>query len=67
MPLQDEYVRTALRLPPDLHNKVHQAADAAGRSFNAEIIARLAASFEGHPLEARVAALEKAVSQLRKK
>lgn len=39
---QDEYVRTALRLPPDLHEKVKSAARAAGHTMNAEIIARVA-------------------------
>lgn len=38
---QDDWVRTALRLPAELHAQVHAAADAAGRSFNAEIIERL--------------------------
>jgi hypothetical protein len=42
---QDEYVRTALRVPPDLHRALHDAADAAGHSFNAEIIGRLQGSF----------------------
>ena len=42
---QDDYVRTALRVPPDLHKALHEAADAAGHSFNAEIIGRLQGSF----------------------
>lgn len=57
---QDEYIRTALRLPPDLHARVHEAADKAGRSFNAELIARIAASFDTG-LEDRIARLESAV------
>jgi predicted HicB family RNase H-like nuclease len=38
---QSEYVKTALRLPPDLHAALHADADRAGRSLNAEILARL--------------------------
>lgn len=41
---QDDYIRTALRLPPELHASIHASAEKAGRSFNAEIIARLAAA-----------------------
>jgi hypothetical protein len=40
---QDDYVKTALRLPRGLHGEVMAAAEANGRSFNAEIIARLSA------------------------
>lgn len=46
MARQDDYIRTALRLPPDMHKALHDSADASGKSFNAEIIARLQASFE---------------------
>jgi hypothetical protein len=42
---QDDFQKTALRLPRDLHEKVVSAANASGRSMNAEIIARLQASF----------------------
>lgn len=35
-----------LRLPPDLKERVQEAAKAANRSMNAEIVARLGASFE---------------------
>lgn len=38
---QDDYIRTALRLPRDLHADVQAAAEKAGRSMNAEIIDRL--------------------------
>lgn len=37
--------KTALRLPRDLHQMVSEAARNAGHSMNAEIIARLRASF----------------------
>lgn len=42
---QDDFHKTGLRLPRDLHAKLHEAAAAAGRSYNSEIIARLEASF----------------------
>jgi hypothetical protein len=45
MKKQADYVKTALRVPRDLHTQLHQAADASERSFNAEIVARLEASF----------------------
>lgn len=67
MALQDEYIKTALRLPPDLHERVHQAADKAGRSFNSELIARLAGSFEAGDVQVRLAAIEAALAQLLKK
>ncbi|PZU65247.1 Arc family DNA-binding protein [Sphingobium sp.] len=35
-----------LRLPPDLKSRVQKSADEANRSMNAEIIARLEASFD---------------------
>jgi hypothetical protein len=41
---QDEYVKTAIRLPPELHAEVKRAAKAAGRPMNAELIARVASS-----------------------
>jgi regulator of replication initiation timing len=43
---QDDYLKTALRLPRDLHAKIQEAATASGRSMNAEIVARLEKSFE---------------------
>jgi predicted nuclease with TOPRIM domain len=38
---QDDYIKTALRLPRMLHHDVQNAAESAGRSMNAEIIERL--------------------------
>lgn len=37
--------KTALRLPQDLHQMVIDAAHQSGRSMNAEIVARLRATF----------------------
>ncbi|MGJ7533906.1 MULTISPECIES: Arc family DNA-binding protein [unclassified Variovorax] len=38
---QDDYMKTALRLPRDLHAKIQEAATASGKSLNSELIARL--------------------------
>lgn len=46
MAQQDDFIRTALRVPPTLHKAIHEAAAAANRTFNAEIISRLQQSFE---------------------
>lgn len=42
---QDDFQKTALRLPKDLHARIHAAAAETGRSYNAEIVMRLQASF----------------------
>lgn len=42
---QDDYMKTALRLPRDVHARIQEAATAAGRSMNAEMVARLQESF----------------------
>ncbi len=49
MATQDDYIRTALRVPPDLHAQIHGAAKENNRTFNAEIVARLQASLEATP------------------
>jgi predicted transcriptional regulator len=38
---QDDYIKTALRLPRELHAEIKDAAEYHGRSMNAEIISRL--------------------------
>lgn len=43
---QDDFLKTALRMPRDLHEQIQSAAKATGRSMNAEIISRLQQSFE---------------------
>ncbi|ATA55197.1 hypothetical protein CKY39_19750 [Variovorax boronicumulans] len=43
---QKDFVKTALRLPPDLHAAVHEAAQKSGRSYNAELVDRVGKSFE---------------------
>jgi hypothetical protein len=52
---QDDYIKTALRLPRGLHALLIDAAEANGRSLNAEIIARLLQQ----PLEAKLEELSK--------
>lgn len=42
---QDDWHKTGLRLPKELHHQLHEAAAASGRSYNAEIVARLEQSF----------------------
>jgi len=36
---QKDWKNTAVRLPPDLHSQVHDAARAEDRSFNGQIVA----------------------------
>ncbi len=45
---QENYVKSALRLPPELHAEVSAAAQLNDRSLNAEIISRL----RGNPVDA---------------
>lgn len=53
MATQDDYIRTALRVPPDLHAQIHEAAKRHNRTFNAEIVARLEGSFAAAAFPAR--------------
>lgn len=46
---QSDFIKTALRLPKDLHAQLHAEAQETGRSYNAEIVARLQKSFENEP------------------
>ena len=46
-PSQKDYVKTALRLPPDLHAALHEAAAEGERTYNGEILARLRSTFKG--------------------
>lgn len=41
---QTDFVKTALRLPPKLHEQIHAAAAESGRTYNAELVNRLDAS-----------------------
>ncbi len=43
---KDEWAKTALRLPRDLHGQVHKAARAEDRTFNGQIVAILRAALQ---------------------
>lgn len=43
---QKHFIKTALRLPPEVHGALHAAAATADRSYNAEIINRLRSSLK---------------------
>ena len=49
MAKQDDYTKTALRLPRELHQKLMDAASARGHSLNTEMIYRLDGSFREAP------------------
>jgi len=49
MAKQDDYIKTALRLPRALHIRLTDAAEARGNSLNAEFVARLEGSFAEPP------------------
>lgn len=51
MAQQDDFIRTALRVPPDLHKSLHASATENNRTFNAEIVARLQQSFNLEPMK----------------
>jgi len=44
---QDDYQKQGVRLPRALHEALHEAAHESGRSYNAELIARLEESLQG--------------------
>lgn len=48
-PSQADYVKTALRVPPTLHQQIHEAAERNHRTFNGEILARLERTFTEEP------------------
>ena len=43
-PVQAGYIQTAVRIPPELHAELQDAAERNGRSMNAEILGRLQAA-----------------------
>ncbi len=60
MSARKEAHRFLLRLPPELHGRVAEAAHLYRRSMNSEIIARLEHSLSGIPVDDEVAPLEPA-------
>lgn len=65
MATQDDFVKTALRLPRSLHAEIQASAAAAGRSMNAEIIDRLQTDPEGAALAAMLDRLRGSDDELR--
>lgn len=71
----DGYTRITLRIPKDLHQRIASAADEMSRSTNAEVVARLQASFDYESgtgkslaeLLARMAAIEELIREERGK
>lgn len=55
---QDDYMKTALRLPRELHAQLMEAARERGRSFNSEVIDRLQASFGAFQMSAQMGPAE---------
>lgn len=48
---QDDHIKTALRLPRELHTRIQEFAQINERSMNAEIVARLQSSFNDRSSE----------------
>lgn len=64
---QKNFVKTALRLPPELHATVHEAAQKNGRSYNAELLERIQGSFSASASDAVVLDQARQIWQLRGK
>lgn len=58
MARQDDYMKTALRLPRDLHDRLMGSAAGTGTSLNTEMVRRLSDSFSPSTSSDRVAELE---------
>lgn len=59
---QKNFVKTALRLPPELHSAVHEAAQRSGRSYNAELVERVQMSFDSDKSNEHRKAVDTALS-----
>lgn len=46
MTTQKDFVKTALRVPRDMHAALHDSAKEMDRTFNAEILYRLRSTFK---------------------
>jgi hypothetical protein len=64
MASQDDFMKTALRLPRELHAKLHESALDAGRSYNAEILHRLEQSFDRDSDNKLVLTLEQKLEEM---
>lgn len=58
---QKDYVHSAVRFPPALRDEIRDAAERNGRSFNAEVLARL----QDRPSDAVMAELREMKQMLR--
>lgn len=56
-----DYVKTSLRLPPELKKEVKQTAKAVGHAMNSELVARIAAK----PIHEKLDALAREVAQMK--
>jgi predicted DNA-binding protein len=56
-----DYIKTSLRLPPDLKEEVKNAAKTNGNTMNAELVARIAAK----PIYEKLEVLEREVAQIK--
>lgn len=54
---QDDFFRTQIRIPADLHRALKDATEDSGRSLNAEIVARLSESFRSAEVLERVSSM----------
>ncbi len=60
---QAEFIKTALRLPPDLHREILEDAERHGHSMNMEILNRIRAGREGY-LAAELAEIKATLRKL---
>lgn len=61
-PTQQDYIKTALRLPRELHAEIQDAAERQGRTMNAEILARLQAA----PITDQLATQARDIAELKR-
>lgn len=56
-----DYIKTSLRLPPELRDELIEAGQAQGRTMNAEILSRIKAI----PVHERLDRLERDIAQIK--
>jgi len=64
---QDDFFRTQVRFPAELHEKLVAAATAQSRSMNAELVARLDSTFVGSAKPSSCAEIQENYARLLKK
>ena len=45
---QDDYVKTGIRMPPDLHKVIHEMAKEQDRTYNGQMLAMLKEAANQH-------------------